>query len=137
MGDKPAWMKIKAYKAEGRKAELILSLGKKKKDYWFPVTPNVYERFQDFIGRSRYWGLRYLQAYIRTYREYAEVWPSKRYTKKNRLKKNSLLSESALASTVLRMFEEGQSISAIASQTMLPESLVERFLQVSGKLAGN
>lgn len=132
MGDRPAWMRIKDYRAEGRRAELVLSLGKKKKDYWFPVSPTVYERFRGKIQESRLAGLRYLQAYIRQYRGYAGYWPSKRYVERNKLRKASL--QESLAATAIKLFSEHVSIADISKQTLLPVEIVTKLLQVSGKL---
>lgn len=132
MGDRPAWMKIKNYKAEGRKAELILGLGKKKKSYWFPVTPNVYSQFKEKILDSRLVGLRYLQAYIRRYRGYLERWPSKRYVKANQLSK-SLLQESIVAQ-VDRLLSEGANINEISKKTLLPVRLLEKLLKTAGRI---
>lgn len=134
MGDRPAWMKIKKYKAEGRRAELILSLGKKgKRDYWFPVSPSIYENFKTKIQESRASGLLYLQNYIRRYRDYAGKWPSKKYVEKNKLSSGNTFME-GIANEILRLFQEGSSEATIVAATGLPDSLVSRFLRVVGKL---
>lgn len=130
MGDRPAWMKIKKYREEGRRAELILALGSRKKDYWFPVSPNVYSNFREKIADSRSVGLKYLQKYIRRYRGYAEMWPSKRYQKKNRI--NDTLLESSLASRAMKMFRDGMTAHDISLATYIPEHLVDRLLEVTG-----
>lgn len=135
MGDRPAWMKIKSYREEGRRAELVLGLGKKKKNYWFPISPAIYEKFRGKISSSRYEGLTYLQDYIRRYRGYLGRWPSRRYVERNKIAK-SLLTES-VGQTVLRMFSEGMSIDIVARETDLSVDLVSKFLKVTGNLAGN
>jgi len=133
MGDKPAWMKIKSYREDGRRAELILKLGAKKKEYWFPLSPTIYEKFRDKISNSRYEGLTYLQDYIRRYRGYLGRWPSKRYVERNKIGK-SLLNET-LSEKLHRLFTESQSIDQIAEHTGLSKDLVLKFLKVTGKLA--
>ena len=131
MGDRPAWMKIKKYRESGRRAELVLSL--RKKEYWFPVSPSVYAKFQNKITESRYEGLVYLQDYIRRYRGYAGIWPSRRYENRNRIE-NTLLKES-VSNSVFRLFDSGASIQDIAKTTSLSEALVQSLLVVSGKMA--
>lgn len=133
MGDKPAWMKIKSYREEGRRSELVLKLGAKKKEYWFPLSPAIYEKFRDKISDSRYEGLTYLQDYIRRYRGYLGRWPSKRYVERNKIKR-SLLNET-LGETVHKLFAESQNIEQIAAHTGLSIDLVTKFLKVTGKLA--
>lgn len=132
IGDSPDWMRIKSYREEGRRAELVLKLGaKKRKNYWFPVSPNVFERFKDKIQSSRYEGLTYLQEYIRRYRGYLGRWPSKRYVERNKLSSKNTLVE-GVGQSILKMFNEKSSVSAIASVVGLPIRLVEKFLFVSG-----
>ena len=70
LGDHPQWMKISAYREEWDsvshrpKSEMMLNLT--GKDYWFPTTRKVYERFLvKSITESRGVGFRYLQRYIR------------------------------------------------------------------------
>ncbi len=129
MGDRPAWMKIKKYRAEGRRAELVLSL--RKKDYWFPVSPSVYERFRGKISESRLDGLRYLQRYIRQYRGYAGKWPSKRYERLNKIS-DTLLESESISGSIMRLFQEGHKLFAIAQAVSLPVPIVEQFLKVTG-----
>lgn len=137
MGDRPAWMRVKKYRAEGRNAELVLSLGpaKKRKDYWFPVTPTVYRRFDYAIHEnSRSKGLKYLQSYIRRYRGYTGSWPDAKYVaeNKNTSKRKSLITEAPIAWDIANSFKTGTSISDLVESTGLPKDLVIRVLRVQG-----
>jgi hypothetical protein len=89
-GDKPDWLRIAAYKeaydpvSHRTKSEIMLKLT--GKDYWFPLSPAVYDKFlEKILHENRGKGLRYLQNYIRTYKTYKERWPSKRYVRANKL----------------------------------------------------
>lgn len=95
-GDQPEWLRISGYredydpKRRRRIGELMLSL--RGKDYWFPVTPRVYENFvMKAVRENRGKALRYLQLYIRAYRDYNGRWPNRRYVAKNRLRRGSFL----------------------------------------------
>lgn len=129
MGDRPAWMKIRKYREEGRRSELVLGLN--KRDYWFPLSPRVYETFQAKIKKSRLEGLTYLQDYIRRYRGYAGRWPSRRYVEQNKLSGKSFVE--SIAQAILTKFDEGVAPEDIAVATLIPKDLVIRLLQVSGK----
>lgn len=132
IGDTPDWMRIKSYREEGRRAELILKLGaEKRKNYWFPVSPNIFEKFKDKIQSSRYEGLTYLQEYIRRYRGYLGRWPSRRYVERNKLSAKNTLTES-IGSRILSLISKGTTVEEIAESCHLPVSLVKRFVFVSG-----
>ncbi len=123
LGDRPEWMRIRAYR-EGRgpsgrrRSELMLQL--RQRSYWFPLTPRVYENFRARIGKSRSKGLKYLQSYIRRYRQYKERWPSKRYVRVNRLVSGGFYNESELA-----------------SRTGLSTALVEEIVRLAGEGRGS
>lgn len=88
LGDYPKWLKIKAYKEErtknGVKSEMLLNI--RGKDYWFPLTPKVYDKFLErSISESRGSGLIYLRNYIKEHRDYKDRWPDELYYSKNRI----------------------------------------------------
>lgn len=96
LGDKPEWLRIREYREAYDKkrrrvmGEIMLEL--RGRPYWFPVTPSVYERFVDLAWTGdRGLALKYLQAYIRTYRNYNERWPDRRYVRSNKLSRNSFM----------------------------------------------
>lgn len=135
MGDRPSWMRVKKYKQSGKRAELILSLGeaKKRKDYWFPLTPSVYRKFSYRITESRSKGLRYLQAYIRRYRGYTGAWPDAKYVEDNKLGgKLSLITEAPIALDISSRYASGEDISSLCEATGLPEDLLIAVLKVQG-----
>lgn len=123
IGDGPEWMRIVDYVQDkkGHKAELILELGESKRQYWFPLTPQVYRRFTYKISESRLKGLKYLQSYIRRYRDYSG-WPSRSYVAENRIKESKSLTVQAL-----RLFSENKSVDEVAKATNLSSSLVEQL----------
>jgi hypothetical protein len=90
LGDKPEWLKVKSYR-EGydprrkrRISEVMLTL--RGKDYWFPTSPKIYESFVSRASSgTRGSALKYLQKYIRRYRDYQERWPDQDYTDKNKV----------------------------------------------------
>lgn len=123
IGDNPEWMNIHSYTQDkkGHKGELILELGESKKKYWFPVTPQVYRRFTYKISESRLKGLKYLQSYIRRYRDYSG-WPSSTYVSENRIKESK-----SLTVKVLRLYSENKKVKDIADTLNLSSSLVEQL----------
>lgn len=93
IGKGRAWLKIKTLKVmpgnRDQKAEMVLSL--RGKDYWFPLSKRVFEKFKSIARTvSRGAGLKYLQKYIRAHRGYREVWfgkvPANSYYWKNRVR---------------------------------------------------
>lgn len=146
-GDRPEWMKITGYR-EGRdpvghrrRGELLLNLS--GKDYWFPVSPRVYENFvSKIVSEDRGSGLRYLQYYIRRYRTYKERWPSKRYVRVNRVFRNSFLPESVTTAQVglpqevidfiLDARGDGASVEDIATTAHVSRNQVESVLNAQG-----
>ena len=147
-GDQPEWMRISGYR-EGRherghrkRAEMLLNLS--GRDYWFPLSPHVYEKFVDkIVTEDRGSGLRYLQRYIRQYREYKDRWPSKRYVKRNRLDRDSFMGEGIDPSQVglsremiefiLDAHQGGHwSIDKIAKEAGISRNHVESVLVLAG-----
>lgn len=146
-GDDPEWMRITGYR-EGRdpvghrrRGELMLNLT--GRNYWFPVSPHVYERFvEKIVTEDRGTGLRYLQRYIRQYRTYKERWPSKRYVRVNRIHKGSFFPESVtpaqvglpqeIIDAILEAISDGWSPKDIASQLRLSLTQVESVLNARG-----
>jgi len=147
-GDQPEWMKISGYR-EGRhavghrkRAELLLNLS--GHDYWFPLSPKVYENFVGkIVNEDRGQGLRYLQRYIRQYREYKDRWPSKRYVKRNRMDRDSFMGEGIDPSQVglsqevidfiLDAHQDGRwSIADIAKEASITRAHVESVLALAG-----
>lgn len=131
LGDSPEWMRIHSYVQDkrGHKSELILELGERRKKYWFPMTPQVYRRFSYKIGESRLKGLKYLQAYIRRYRDYSG-WGPASYVEKNRIKQPN-----SLTVNVLRMYNENNNINDVSKALNLSESLVREVVVTYGALA--
>jgi hypothetical protein len=146
-GDKPEWMKVTGYR-EGRdpvghrrRGEVMLNLS--GKDYWFPVSPKIYETFvTKIVTENRGAGLRYLQQYIRRYRTYKERWPSKRYVRVNRIYRDSFFPESVtpsqvglsqpLIDAIIEATEAGWSAQAIADELRLSRNQVESVLACQG-----
>lgn len=88
LGDKPEWLRIKSYRTailRPKKAELVLEL--RGKNYWFPVSKRVFEKFLDLASSiNRGVGLRFLQRYIREKREY-HGFMNPLYYKQNKIPK--------------------------------------------------
>jgi Mor family transcriptional regulator len=126
MGDSPNWMEIHGTSQDHKnnRSEIVLKLGEgtKAKTYWFPATPRVVRKFRSLVQESRSKGLKYLQGYIRRYREYSG-W-TKLYAENNRIKDG----HKSLTVTLLSMFSEGQDVQEISNKLNLSLSLVERVV---------
>lgn len=147
--DKPEWLRVRGYREarptrkHRKQAELLLRLG--TKDYWFPATPSVYEKFiAKAKSESRGAALRYLQDYIRRYRKYRGVWPDPAYVEKNKISDDSFMERDALiadyarrtgatvedVSAILTMRGRGFSTQLIARKLHIGVPMVEHVLNL-------
>ena len=146
--DKPEWLRVRGYREarptrkHRKHAEILLRLG--SKDYWFPATPSVYERFVNKAkSESRGAALRYLQEYIRRYRKYRGVWPDVDYVEKNKISDDSFMERARIAdyasrtgasveevSSILAMRGRGFSAPFIAKRLHLGVPMIEHVLNL-------